>query len=159
MIRGHSQNVQEFAPFYHWQPPKMYSGGCYWLSGNSILIERWICPQLNVQSIKGSLQNAFLEAVNDKMVQTCVHSENGLGSHFRLYLRPQLINLNEIFRKCVYDTNQNLLFNAIFIHMNQLATNSHFKVYENLVPTLYPSFYTGFQICLFSYFYILYVGV
>ena len=43
-----------------------------------------------------------------------------------------MINLNEIFRKCVYDTNQNLLFNEIFIHMNQLATNSHFKVYENL---------------------------
>ena len=30
------------------------------------------------------LQNAFLEAVNDKMVQTCVNSENGLGSRFRL---------------------------------------------------------------------------
>ena len=37
----------------------------------------------------------------------------------------------------MYDTNQKLLFNAIFIHMNQLATNSQFKVYENLVPTLY----------------------
>ena len=42
-----------------------------------------ICPQFNVQSINGSLQNAFLEAVNDKMVATLVHSENGLGSHFR----------------------------------------------------------------------------
>ena len=37
----------------------------------------------------------------------------------------------------MYDTNQNLLLNAIFIHMNQSATNSHFKVYENLVRTLY----------------------
>ena len=49
-----------------------------------MLIERWNCPQMNVQSINGSLQSAFLEAVNDKMVQTCVNSENGLGSRFRL---------------------------------------------------------------------------
>ena len=76
MIRGHSQNVQKFTPFYHWQPPKMHFEGCHWLSENSILIEWWNCPQLNVQSIKGSLQNASLEPVNDKMVQTFVHSES-----------------------------------------------------------------------------------
>ena len=37
----------------------------------SWLIEGWNCPQWNwnVQSINGSLQNAFLEAVNDKKVQ------------------------------------------------------------------------------------------
>ena len=29
MIRGHSQNVQKFTPFYHWQPPKMHFGGCH----------------------------------------------------------------------------------------------------------------------------------
>ena len=52
--------------------------------GLSKLIERLNCSQLNVQSVNGSLQNAFLEAVNDKMVQTCVNSENGLGSRFRL---------------------------------------------------------------------------
>ena len=41
-----------------------------------------------VQSINGSLQKAFLEAANDKMVHstwcTFVHSENGLESRFRL---------------------------------------------------------------------------
>ena len=76
---------------------KMHFGGHHWLSGNSMLIERWNCPQMNVQSINGSLRNAFLEAVNDKMVQTCVNSENGLKSHFTLHLRPHFKNLNEIF--------------------------------------------------------------
>ena len=61
MIRGCSQNVQRCELFYHWQPPKMYFGGCHWLSGNLILIERWNCPQLNVQFINSSLQNAFFE--------------------------------------------------------------------------------------------------
>ena len=37
------------------------------------------------------------------------------------------LNLNEIFGKCGYDTNKNLLFDAIFIHMKQLATNGHSK--------------------------------
>ena len=41
---------------------------------------------MNVQSINGSLQNAFLEAVNDKMVQTCVNSENSLESHLKICL-------------------------------------------------------------------------
>ena len=68
MIRGHSQNVQKFAPFYHWQPPKMHFGGCYWLSGNSILIERWNYPQLNVQSINGSLQNVYDEILLSMIV-------------------------------------------------------------------------------------------
>ena len=36
---------------------KMHFGGHHWLSGNSMLIERWNCPQMNVQSINGSLQN------------------------------------------------------------------------------------------------------
>ena len=40
--------------------------------------------KIDFQTINDSLQNAFLEAVNDKMVQTFVHSENGLGLHFRL---------------------------------------------------------------------------
>ena len=71
------------------------------------------------------------------MVQTFVHSENGLGLRFRLQLRPQLINLNEIFRKCGHDTNQNLQFTAIFADMTQLDTNGTFKVSENLLPTLY----------------------
>ena len=72
-----------------------------------------------------------------KMVQTGVNSENGLRSRFRLMLKPHLINLNEIFIKCGYDTNQNLLFNAIFIHTNQLATNTTFWVSENIKTTLY----------------------
>ena len=52
----------------------------------SWLIGGWNCPQWNwnVQSINGSLQNAFLEAVNDKMVRTFVNFENGLESRFRL---------------------------------------------------------------------------
>ena len=50
-----------FASFYYWQSPKMHFGGCHWLSGNLILIEKWNCPQLNVQFIIGSLQNAFFE--------------------------------------------------------------------------------------------------
>ena len=70
------------------------------------------------------------------MVQTCVNSENGLGSRFRLQLRPHFINLNEIFRKCGYDTNQNFIFNAIFIHMNQLGTNGTFQAYENFLIAL-----------------------
>ena len=39
----------------------------------------WISRQLITAS-----KNAFLEAVNAKMVQTFVNSENGLGSRFRL---------------------------------------------------------------------------
>ena len=48
-----------------------------------------------------------------------------------------MINLNEIFRKCGHDTNQNLQFTAIFTDMNQLDKNGTFKVSENLLPTLY----------------------
>ena len=49
-----------------------------------MLIERWKCPQLDVQSINRSLQNAYLEAENDKMIATFVNSENGVESRFRL---------------------------------------------------------------------------
>ena len=45
------------------------------------------------------------QSITASKMQTFVHSENGLGSQFRLYLRPHLINLNEIFRKCGHDTN------------------------------------------------------
>ena len=61
-------------------------------------IQSWLKGENVPNRINGNLQNAFLEAVNDKMVQTFVNSENGLGSRFRLSLRP-------IFRKCGYDTN------------------------------------------------------
>ena len=61
---------------------------------------------------------------------TFVHSENGLGSRFRLQLRPQLINLNEIFRKCGHDTNLNLQSTAVFTNMNQLPQMAHFKCQE-----------------------------
>ena len=42
----------------------------------------WISRQSMTAS--NSLQNAFLEAVNDKMVVTFVNFENDLGSRFRL---------------------------------------------------------------------------
>ena len=33
------------------------------------------------------------------------------------------------------------------------------EIFLSTTGFIYPSFYTGFQICLFSYFYIIYVGV
>ena len=52
-----------------------------------MLMERLDYPQLTFQSI---------------------NSENGLGS--------SLVNLNETFRKCGYDTDKHLICNAIFSH-------------------------------------------
>ena len=72
-----------------------------------------------------------------KMMQTHVHSENDLGLHLRLQLRPHLVNLNKKFRKCWYDTNKNLIFNAKYFHMKQWCTNGTFQVYENLIVTLH----------------------
>ena len=76
MIRGHFQDVHKFAPFYHWQPPKMHFGGCHWLSGNSILIERWNYPQLNVQSINAfcrlPLQWQLLQNVYDEILLSMI---------------------------------------------------------------------------------------
>ena len=109
-------------------------GDCQWKNWRTHL--RKISP-FNQQGISNNIQKPWSHIYLKPIIFIRVHPENGLESHLRLKLRPHFINLNEIFRKCVYDTNQNLLFNAIFIHMNQLATNSHFKVYENLVPTLY----------------------
>ena len=57
--------------------------------------------------------------INDKMVQTRVNSEKGLASHLRLWRMPHLVSLNEIFRKCGYDTNKNIIFDAIYFHMKQ----------------------------------------
>ena len=68
-----------------------------------MLIERENCPQWNVQSINGSLQSTVLEAVNVKMFQTRVNSENGLGSGFRLSLRPHFLeNVGMIPTKICY---------------------------------------------------------
>ena len=136
-IRGLSQNVHRFAPFLSLTASNMGFEGCHWSTGNSMLIERWNCPQLNFQSINGSLQNPFWRLSMIEMVQTCVHFENCLGLRLRLKLRPSLLNLNEFFRKFGYDDNKNLIFNAKYFHIKQWCTNGTFWVYENLIVTLY----------------------
>ena len=55
-------------------------------------LQKWILEaaidRLEIQSwLKGEIVPnwiSILEAVNDKMFQTCVNSENGLGSHLKL---------------------------------------------------------------------------
>ena len=50
------------------------------------------------------------------------NSENGLQSCLRLWLRSLMVNLSEIFRKYGYDTNNDLIFNAIFFsYVNRIA--------------------------------------
>ena len=55
------------------------------------------------------------------MVQTCVNSENGLGSCLKPQLRPHLVKFNEVFRKCRYDNNKNFIFNANFVAVRKLS--------------------------------------
>ena len=71
----------------------------------------------------------------------CVNFENYLQMYLRLWLKPCLLDPNEIYRICGLDVKVNLVFNKLYNHMNHLSRKGLYKVWENLLLTLYIKFF------------------
>ena len=67
----------------------------------------------------------------------CVNSKIDLQMYLRLWLKPCLLDPSEIYRICGLDIKVNLVFNQLYNHMNHLSKKGLYKVWENLLLTLY----------------------
>ena len=79
---------------------------------------------------------AFDNVVCKESKTMTVNFEIDLQMYLRLWLKPYLLDSNEIYRICGLDIQVNLVFNKLYNHMNHLSRKGLYKVWENLLLTL-----------------------